>query len=94
MSNKFQEYKQLDLSQINKEVLKRWQEDDTFHKSISTREGHPTFVFYEGTAFGQWNAGNPSCDGPRNQRYFLPLQNHERFSRSSQSRLGHTWFAC
>lgn len=48
MSNKFQEYKQLDLAQINKEVLKRWQEDDTFHKSISTREGHPTFVFYEG----------------------------------------------
>ena len=48
MKNKFQEYKQLDLSQINREVLKRWQEDDTFHKSISTREGHPTFVFYEG----------------------------------------------
>ena len=48
MVNKFQEYKQLDLSQINKEVLKRWEEDDTFHKSISTREGHPTFVFYEG----------------------------------------------
>ncbi len=48
MSNKFQEYKQLDLSRINKEVLKRWQDDDTFHKSISTREGHPTFIFYEG----------------------------------------------
>ena len=48
MSNKFQEYKQLDLSQINKEVLKRWQDDDTFHKSITTREGRPTFVFYEG----------------------------------------------
>ncbi len=48
MNNKFQEYKQLDLSQINREVLKRWEEDDTFHKSISTREGHPTFVFYEG----------------------------------------------
>jgi isoleucyl-tRNA synthetase len=48
MSNKFQEYKQLDLSEINKEVLKRWEDDDTFHKSISTREGHPTFVFYEG----------------------------------------------
>jgi isoleucyl-tRNA synthetase len=48
MTNKFQEYKQLDLSQINKEVLKRWEEDDTFHKSISTREGRPTFVFYEG----------------------------------------------
>jgi len=48
MSNKFQVYKQLDLSQINKDVLKRWEDDDTFHKSITTREGHPTFVFYEG----------------------------------------------
>ncbi|HLN72741.1 MAG TPA: isoleucine--tRNA ligase [Prolixibacteraceae bacterium] len=48
MSNKFQVYKQLDLSNVNKEVLKRWGEDDTFHKSITTREGQPTFVFYEG----------------------------------------------
>lgn len=48
MSNKFQVYKQLDLSNINKEVLKKWEDDDTFHKSITTREGHPTFVFYEG----------------------------------------------
>ena len=48
MSNKFQVYKQLDLSEINKQVLKRWEDDDTFHKSISTREGQPTFVFYEG----------------------------------------------
>jgi isoleucyl-tRNA synthetase len=48
MGNKFQEYKQLDLSQINREVLKRWEKDDTFHKSISMREGHPAFVFYEG----------------------------------------------
>ena len=48
MSNKFKEYKQLDLSQINKDVLERWENDDTFHKSISTREGHETFVFYEG----------------------------------------------
>jgi len=48
MSNKFQVYKQLDLSQINKDILKRWEEDDTFHQSISTREGQPTFVFYEG----------------------------------------------
>lgn len=48
MSNKFKEYKQLDLSQVNKDVLARWEKDDTFHKSITTREGHPTFVFYEG----------------------------------------------
>ena len=48
MTNKFKEYKQLDLSQVNKDVLARWEADDTFHKSITTREGHPTFVFYEG----------------------------------------------
>lgn len=48
MSNKFQEYKQLDLSQINKDILERWEKEDTFHQSISSREGHPTFVFYEG----------------------------------------------
>ncbi|SFE42688.1 isoleucine--tRNA ligase [Sunxiuqinia elliptica] len=48
MSGKFPVYKQLDLSQVNKDVLKKWEEDDTFHQSISTREGNETFVFYEG----------------------------------------------
>ncbi|MCL3779766.1 isoleucine--tRNA ligase [Prolixibacteraceae bacterium JC049] len=48
MSNKFPEYKQFNLSQINKDIQKWWEEDDTFHKSMSTREGKPTFVFYEG----------------------------------------------
>lgn len=48
MTRKFQEYKNLDLSQINKEILKRWIREDTFHKSISIREGSPSFMFYEG----------------------------------------------
>ncbi|MGE4287134.1 MAG: isoleucine--tRNA ligase [Salinivirgaceae bacterium] len=48
MSRKFPEYKQLDLSLINKEVLKEWTDDDTFHKSMSTRAGKETFVFFEG----------------------------------------------
>jgi isoleucyl-tRNA synthetase len=48
MSAKFTEYKGLDLSGVNKEVLKTWDENHAFEKSISTREGHPTFVFYEG----------------------------------------------
>ncbi len=48
MSSKFPEYKQLDLSQINKDVLKEWTDDDTFHKSMSTRAGKETFVFFEG----------------------------------------------
>ena len=45
---KFNEYKGLDLAGTADEVLKRWDADDTFHKSIATREGCPTFVFYEG----------------------------------------------
>ena len=45
---KFKEYKGLDLAQTASDVLKEWDADDTFHKSITTREGHPTFVFYEG----------------------------------------------
>ena len=48
MSKRFREYKEFDLSKINKEVLKFWEEDDTFHKSISTRISSPSFVFYEG----------------------------------------------
>ena len=45
---KFNEYKGLDLAKVADEVLKKWDTDDTFHKSITTREGHPSFVFYEG----------------------------------------------
>ncbi len=48
MGTKFKEYKKLDLSQINKDVLKEWEENKTFEKSLSTREGKPSFVFYEG----------------------------------------------
>lgn len=48
MSKKFAEYSNFNLSDINKEVLKSWDENDVFHKSITTREGCPSFVFYEG----------------------------------------------
>ncbi len=47
-SGKFKEYKGLDLPAVNREVLQQWDSRDTFHKSIATREGCPTFVFYEG----------------------------------------------
>ena len=48
MKNRFAEYDSFDLSEINREVLKKWQEDDLFHKSLSIRKGAPDFVFYEG----------------------------------------------
>jgi len=45
---KFKEYSNFNLSNINKEVLQKWQNDDLFHKSIETREGSPRFIFFEG----------------------------------------------
>ena len=48
MSSKFTEYSQLNLSEVNKEVLKKWDENDVFSKSMTEREGYPSFVFYEG----------------------------------------------
>lgn len=48
MSMNFKEYKKLDLSNVNKDVLDYWHKNDTFRKSLKIREGAPTFVFYEG----------------------------------------------
>ena len=48
MSKKFTEYKGLNLSQVNKDVLKAWDANGAFDKSIELREGKPTYVFYEG----------------------------------------------
>ena len=45
---KFNEYKQLNLPQLSREVLAQWENERLFEKSISTREGHPQFLFFEG----------------------------------------------
>ena len=45
---KFPEYKGLDLSQVNKDILERWTAARTFEQSLAIREGKPSFVFYEG----------------------------------------------
>ncbi|MBO4332152.1 MAG: isoleucine--tRNA ligase [Paludibacteraceae bacterium] len=48
MGKKFAEYAKFDLSQVNKEVLKVWDDADIFHKSIAQHEGDPSYVFFEG----------------------------------------------
>lgn len=45
---KFTEYNKFNLSDINKEVLAKWNESNLFEQSMKTREGNPSFVFYEG----------------------------------------------
>ncbi len=44
----FNEYKQLNLAELSKQILEQWEKEDLFHKSIETREGHPSFLFFEG----------------------------------------------
>ncbi|MFS4468849.1 isoleucine--tRNA ligase [Maribacter sp. 2210JD10-5] len=45
---KFAEYKGLDLPKVAEEILNYWKEQDIFEKSISSREGKDSYVFYEG----------------------------------------------
>ena len=48
MKNKFKEYNGFNLSDVNKEVLEKWDAEQVFAESMKIREGHPSFVFYEG----------------------------------------------
>ncbi|MDD7574672.1 MAG: isoleucine--tRNA ligase [Bacteroidales bacterium] len=48
MSNKYREYKQLDLTRIGSEVLEKWQKEDTFRQTLKLREGSKPFIFFEG----------------------------------------------
>ena len=45
---KYKEFEGLHLPEIEKEILKQWQQEQAFEKSISLREGSTPFVFYEG----------------------------------------------
>ena len=48
MGKRFPEYKNLDLSQVNKDILKIWDDNDTFHRSVRELDGKGEYVFYEG----------------------------------------------
>ena len=44
----YQQYDSLDYAQIAAEVLTYWNQNQVFERSVSIREGKPTFTFYEG----------------------------------------------
>mgnify|MGYP003407668780 FL=1 len=48
MSTKFTEYKGLDLPKSAEEVLDFWKKETIFEKTVTTREGNPPYVFFEG----------------------------------------------
>jgi len=54
MANRYKELKGLNLPQIASEVSTFWKENEVFERSVTEREGSPSFVFYE---------GHPSANG-------------------------------
>lgn len=48
MSKRYREYKQLDLTEIGKQVLEEWTKNDTFKQTLKAREGATPFIFFEG----------------------------------------------
>ena len=47
-NKRFPQYEELDLPKLAEEVLKQWEAEDTFGKSLELRKGASPFVFYEG----------------------------------------------
>src|ERR1700733_11730096 len=48
MANKYKEFQQLNLPDIGREILEKWEKDGAFEKSVEFRDGSTPFVFYEG----------------------------------------------
>ena len=44
----YQQYESLDYAQVAAEVLTYWNQNQVFEQSITTRDGQPSFTFYEG----------------------------------------------
>ena len=47
-TSKFPEYQKLDLSGIAEDILKFWEDQDVFRRSVDERDGNEPFVFFEG----------------------------------------------
>lgn len=73
MKNRFKEYSKFNLSDINKEVLQKWDAENVFAESMKIREGHPSFVFLRRSPLSQRHAGHSPRHGTYYQRHLLPL---------------------
>ena len=72
MAKKFAEYGGLNLTAINDEILKEWNQRNIFLRSISEREGNPQFVFFEGP---------PSANGHPGIHHVLARSIKDTFNR-------------
>ncbi|MGN0282068.1 MAG: isoleucine--tRNA ligase [Prevotella sp.] len=72
MAKKFAEHDGLNLTQVNRDMLERWNRNDVFHKTIDEREGCPQFVFFEGP---------PSANGHPGIHHVLARAIKDTFNR-------------
>ena len=72
MAKKFAEYKHLNLTEVNNQVLELWKKGNVFKRSIEEREGCPEFVFYEGP---------PSANGHPGIHHVLARTIKDTFNR-------------
>ena len=72
MAKKFAEHNGLNLTQVNKQILEQWNDNDVFHKTIDEREGCPQFVFFEGP---------PSANGHPGIHHVLARAIKDTFNR-------------
>jgi len=72
MSKRFAEHNGLNLTQVNNEILKTWQQKNIFWRSIEEREGCPQFVFFEGP---------PSANGHPGIHHVLARSIKDTFNR-------------
>ncbi|MBO4822772.1 MAG: isoleucine--tRNA ligase [Prevotella sp.] len=72
MAKKFPEYKGLNLTEINNQVLEQWKKGNVFRRSVEEREGCPEFVFYEGP---------PSANGHPGIHHVLARTIKDTFNR-------------
>lgn len=70
--SKYQEFKKLDLPEIDQQMLDFWKENKVFEKSMTEREGCPNFVFFEGP---------PSANGKPGIHHVLARSVKDTFCR-------------
>jgi isoleucyl-tRNA synthetase len=72
MTKKFAEHNGLNLTQVNNDILARWQKENIFWRSIEEREGCPQFIFFEGP---------PSANGHPGIHHVLARTIKDTFNR-------------
>ncbi len=88
MNKKFVEYKGLDLTKENKEILAEWEKSDLFHKSTTEREGCPQFVFFEGPPSANGHPGIHHVMGRAVKDTFQRYKTMKGFQVSPKTRIG------